>query len=147
MDAWSTVEIRFLWVQQKNGFTLQCHRMWQSARYHSAPAAALTCAWAQVFKALEIRQAIQGTWLRNRHIPHKQSSALLLQCTLNYALADVQTILRATLRDAFLFSPDKDIVCFVLFLPFYGFSFNYILGHACWLTQILSFYIYYCKRN
>lgn len=87
-----------------------------------------TCPWAQVFKALEIRQAIQGTWLRNWHIPHKQFSALL-QCTLTMLLL---TILRATLRDAFLFSPDKDIVCFVFaFLwPFFQLYFG-----SCLLTN------------
>lgn len=38
--------------------TVQCEYMWQSARYHSALAAALITAWAQiVFKDLEIKQA------------------------------------------------------------------------------------------
>lgn len=136
LDTWSTVEIRFLWVQQKKWlhFTVSPRVTVSTLPFSSS--CSPTCPWAQVFKALEIRQAIQGTWLRNWHIPHKQFSALLLQCTLNYALAD-----HSEGHSEIPSCSHLTRILFVLVLPFYGFSFNYILGHACWLTQIFFLHL------
>lgn len=88
----------------------------------------------QVLK--EIRQAIQGTWLRNWWT--HTNSFKVFSCT-----AHLIVVPRHLLVPAW----QSGLVYFALFLLYYGFSLNYILGHACWLTQILSSHIYDCKRE